>query len=179
MTLLGRVIRSLFLIGFLASWSAETLAQTSASARLPGEVPLAEIEMGLELLPGGGGCLGRCAAYRIVILGTGRVDFDDLSGAPRVPHQQRMIAADEAVSLLNDFLAARFFERPASYDGLQAARRTGDSVQILQHGAADNRIWILSLRVGARRKNVRLALDEPEELTRLRERMSALGGVKP
>ena len=90
-----------------------------------------------------------------------------------------MIAADEAVSLFNDFLAARFFERPASYDGLQAARRTGDSVQILQHGAADNRIWILSLRVGARRKNVRLALDEPEELTRLRERMSALGGVKP
>ena len=153
-----------------------TLAQSSAGARLPGEVPLAEIEMGLELLPSGGGCLGRCPAYRTVILGTGRVDFDDLGGEPRVRHQQRTIAADEAVSLLNDFLAARFFERPASYDGRQAARRSGDSVQILQHGAADNPTWILSLRVGAQRKSVRLALDEPDELTRLRDRMIALGG---
>jgi hypothetical protein len=167
----------LFLVlGVLAGDTFDAIGQTATSVRLPAEVPLADIEMTLELQAGGGGCLGRCMAYRVVIDGTGLVDFDDLGGEPRTPHQRRTLPPDEAVSLLNDFLSAHFFDQPSSYNGRQMAQRNGDSVQILQRGSIDGGIWVLSLQLGQQRKAVRLVLDEPDELKRLRGRMVALGG---
>jgi hypothetical protein len=163
-------------LGILAGDALDAVAQRATSVRLPAEVPLSDIEMTLELQAGGGGCLGRCMAYRVVIHGTGLVDFDDLGGEPRTPHQQRTLAPDETLSLLNDFLSARFFDRPSSDSGRQMAQRNGDSVQILQRGSIDGAFWILSLQLGQQRKAVRLVLDEPDELKRLRERMIAIGG---
>jgi hypothetical protein len=169
-------ILRLAISGLLAGVPLTGIAQDAPAGRLPGEVALSDVEMGLELQRGGGGCVVRCMSYRILIQGTGRVDFDDLGGEPRLLHQQRIIAREQAISLLNDFLSARFFERPPSYYGLQFAERNGDSVRILQHGAADYPTWILSLRLGQQRKDVRLLLDEPPELKQLRDRIADIGG---
>jgi hypothetical protein len=50
--------------------------------RLPDRIALADVDIAMEV-GAGGGCLGRCMQDRVVIRGSGIVEYTDLGGEPR------------------------------------------------------------------------------------------------
>ena len=63
----------------------------------------------------GGGCLGRCGQHRGVVRGSGIIDYVDLGGEPRDAPRRRTIDAAQIISLLNEFLEARFLDARDAY----------------------------------------------------------------
>lgn len=161
----------------VAGSSAGTFAHELGQSRstLPERVPLTEIQMSL-VVGGSGGCVGRCVRYRVVVEGTGTVRYEDLGTEPRTPSRVRSIAVDEAVALLNEFLAGGFMHALTRYEGGPRAIRDGNRVSIGVRAGADGPEWDLALRVGGYRKTVHMYLDYPAELAQLRDRLIQLGG---
>jgi hypothetical protein len=157
--------------------SAEGFAQEYGQSRssLPSQAPLAEIQMSL-VVGGSGGCVGRCVRYRVVVEGTGTVRYEDLGTEPRTQSRARSIAVDEALALLNEFLAGGFTHSLTRYEGGPRAIRDGNHVSIGVRGGADGPAWDLTLRVGDYRKTVHMYLDFPSELAEVRDRLIQLGG---
>ena len=147
---------------------------------MPTRAKLTDIEIGLGYEGGGGGCVGRCMKYSILIRGTGLVEYKDLGGEPRGPERQRSIAVDQVVSLLNEFLRARFLEAPPNYPPVPVGVRDGDSVLFPGRVAApDGLSWDVTLRVGTQTKKVHLYdKDFPAEFGRLRDLVDNIGGPK-
>lgn len=143
---------------------------------LPYSVKLSDLEIGLALLGGGGGCSGRCMKYNVRVRGNGLVEFQDLGGEPRLPFQRRRVPVDDVVALVDAFVRARFFAALPSYNGSRAARRVGDSIHFDIRVMSDGQNWDLTLRLGTQLKTVRLYYDYPDELGRLRDMVDKMGG---
>lgn len=143
---------------------------------LPKESPLSEIDVRLDYELHGG-CVGPCTRkYRVEVHGDGAVSYEVLD--PIGQRQRRTIAVDQVVSLVNEFVRARFFEASASYDEEPVAVRQGHSVRFLLRGGSDGPEWDLRLRVGTQVKVVHLYRGFPTDLGRLRDMVDQIGGPK-
>ena len=141
---------------------------------LPSSTPLSEVEIRLDR-GGGGGCFGRCVAYRITILGNGLVKYEDLAAPPVAP-QQRKVPVDNVVSLANEFLRARFFEASDRYVTESFLVHEGDRLLLRGRGGADGPRWDLTFRLGPLAKTVHLYLGYPASLGTLRDLVERMGG---
>ena len=165
------------ILSFLGWEAGAGQATVSSGLVLPPTALLSDIELTLAYAVYGG-CVGRCISYRVIVRGTGVVEYKDLGGEPRDPDQQRSIPVDQVVSLLNEFARARFFEAPASYTTEPVAVREGQSVRFLFRGGADGPEWDLTVRVGTQSKSVHLYMGFPSELGRLRDLLDSIGGSR-
>lgn len=159
---------------FVTGLAAVVFGQERTSAKLPETVALTDIEMTLQV-GGGGGCVGRCSRYRVVVQGSGTIRFQDLGAEPRPRDRERAVSVEDALALLNEFLHAGMADAAPSYVGVPNARRDGDRVVVSMSGGADGPEWDLSLRLGDYRKTVHLYLGYPAELARVRDQMIRLG----
>jgi hypothetical protein len=144
-------------------------------------VSISEVEVRLVRTPHGG-CAGPCSRYAVTVRGDGTVTYDGTviySGAGQVAGARtRSISVDEVLSLVNEFLRARFFEARNTYlHPASTIVRNGDTV-VFQgaDGGSDNPEVDLTLRIGDRSKTVTLRNNYPAELGRLPELVDRLGG---
>jgi Domain of unknown function (DUF6438) len=162
-----------------------TLTFAASIVAVMGEVaaaqsyPLSEVEVRLVRTPHGG-CFGPCSIYAVTVRGDGTVTYDGTviySGAGQVAGvRTRSISVDEVVSLVNEFLRARFFDAPVSYCGESLIVRKGDTVTMYGSCGADEPQTDLTLRIGDRRKTVTLYSNYPADLGRLPELVESIGG---
>jgi Domain of unknown function (DUF6438) len=136
-------------------------------------VSLSEVEVRLVQTPHGG-CFGPCVKYEITVRGDGAVEYNGVGLVEGT--RTRKVSADEVVTLVNEFLLARFFDALASYSGKWFLVRNGDTVKFYSSGASDEPQTDLTLRIGDRRKTVSLYSNYPTELGRLRELVERIGG---
>ena len=114
-----------------------------------------------------------CPRYEITIRGDGAVEYNGIG--PVDGNRKRTISADAVVSLVNEFLAARFFDALDVYGGKTFIIRHGDTVSF--GGSGGSGPWVdLTLRIGDRRKTVRLERDYPIEIGKLPELVDRIGG---
>jgi len=139
------------------------------------QYPLAEVEVRMARHPHMCGMSGGtpCPRYEITIRGDGAVEYNGIG--PVEGNRKRTISADAVVSLVNEFLSARFFDAPDAYTGKTHIIRQGDTVSI--GGSGGSGPWVdLTLRIGDRRKTVRLERDYPVEMAKLPELIDRIGG---
>lgn len=141
---------------------------------LPTTAKLSEVEIRLNY-EGGEGCAGRCIAYRVTIRGDGSVEYEDVGGKPRDPLRRRSVPVDEVVSLVNEFLRARFVDARSVYNDMPIAQRQGDSLQFLGQGASGSRTT-LTMRVATWTKTVQLNFGYPQDYNRLLVLVELIGG---
>jgi hypothetical protein len=157
--------------------AAASLEQSAAE--LPPVTKLTEVEIRLSFLGGGGGCVGRCLKYNVVIRGAGTVEYEDVGQEPRDPRQRRVIPVDDVVALVNEFLRVRFLDAADRYGHAPAAVREGDALRFGYPGSVDGGEWDLTLRIGAVVKTVHLRYPTmPDDLRRLRDLVDNIGGPK-
>jgi len=154
--------------------SARAQSPAVAPPPLPTLVPVSELEVRLDR-DTGGGCFGRSVHYRVTIRGDGTVIYEDLADPP-VAARQRVVAADDVLGLVNEFIRARFFDASDRYVGSSFYVRQNDQLLLRGSGGADGPSWDLSLRLGRLAKTVHLYLGYPEYLAKLRDRVDQLGG---
>jgi hypothetical protein len=136
---------------------------------------LAEVEVRMARHPHHCGIEGGlpCPRYEITIRGTGAVDYNGVG--PVEGSRKRTISPDVVISLVNEFLAARFFDALDAYTGKRFLVRNGDTVSL--GGSGGSGPWVdLTLRIGDRRKTVRLERDYPVEMGKLPELIDRIGG---
>lgn len=159
----------------LASDAAQSPQAPGRQPELPTMAKLSEVEIHLTYRTGGG-CAGRCIAYRVAIRGDGSVECEDIGGEPRDPLRRRTVAIDEVVSLVNEFLRARFVDARSVYNDLPIADRQGDSLRFLSQGAADLPESTLTLRVATWTKTVQLNFGYPQDYARLLALVELIAG---
>ena len=100
------------------------------------QYPLAEVEVRMALHPHNCGMSGGtpCPRYEITIRGDGAVEYNGIG--PVDGNRKRTISADAVVSLVNEFLAARFFDALDVYGGKTFIIRHGDTVSFSVAAAA-------------------------------------------
>jgi hypothetical protein len=143
--------------------------------------PLSEVEVGLVRTPHGG-CASACSRYAVTVRGDGSVTYDGtviFSGAGQVAGlRTRSIPIDQVISLVNEFLKARFFDARDTYRNPPSTIvRDGDTVVFKgAGGGSDDPQADLTLRIGDRRKTVTLYSNYPADLGRLPELVDRIGG---
>jgi hypothetical protein len=168
------IIAAVLVMGFGLD-SAQSSQPPDRQPELPTMAKLSEVEIHLTYRTSGG-CLGRCVAYRVAIRGDGSVEYEDIGGEPRDPPRRRSVAVDEVVSLVNEFLHARFVDARSVYGDLPIADRQGDSLRFLSQGACDLPESTLTLGLAAWTKTVRLNFGYPKDYARLPVLVELLGG---
>jgi hypothetical protein len=120
------------------------------------QVALSEVEVRLVRRPTGG-CVDPCPVnYRVTIRGDGAVEYEGTGLVEGV--RKRSISPDEVVSLVNEFLRARFFNLLDTYRACCSfVVRNGDTVAVYGKTSADEPRTDLTLRIGTRTKTVTLA----------------------
>ena len=159
--------RVLFVASLVAAMSGVAAAQ----------LPLSEVEVRLVRTPMGG-CVDPCVNnYSVVIRGDGSVLYD---GHGLVEGRRtRIISPDDVVSLVNEFLRARFFNALDTYAACCSVLvRKGDTVGLYGIASADDPYVALTLRIGARTKTVTLRTDYPADLGKLPELVDGIGGPR-
>jgi hypothetical protein len=148
---------------------------------LPESVALTDAE--IQWRDGGGdGCArpaGDCTNYRIAIRGDGLLTLEDLGWGGRAPKErprQRTLPVDSVVTLIDDFLTARFFESPDSFANRNTAVRRGERLFFYSKGGVGGGWVDLTLRLGHLSKTVRLENETPTDFVRLKERIWEIGG---
>jgi hypothetical protein len=139
------------------------------------QVPLSDVEVRLVRTPSGG-CVDPCPNnYTISIRGDGTVQYDRMGLVEGI--RTRSVSSDEVVTLVNEFLRARFFNAHDTYTACCSSLvRNGDSVALYGVASADDPNVTLTLRVGAHSKTVVLRRDFPPDLGRLPELVDRIGG---
>jgi hypothetical protein len=154
------------------------LGEQSADSGPPDRLLISETE--ISLLVRGSWCKGGCVHHQVTVRGDGSVIYEDLvqasSRSVLEGRHERTIPVDDVISLVNEFLQVRFFERPARYEGRIRYRRVGDTLQLLRRVGSDQTEYTVGLRLGALEKFVFLSLDYPDDLARLKDRILELGG---
>jgi hypothetical protein len=158
----------------LAPDAAQSPQPPGRQPELPTMAKLSEVEIHLTFRTGGG-CAGRCIAYRVAIRGDGSVEYEDIGGEPRDPLRRRSVAIDEVVSLVNEFLRARFVDARSVYNNVPIAERQGDSLQFLARGASGSEST-LTLRVATWTKTVQLNFGYPQDYARLLALVELIAG---
>jgi len=158
--------RVLFVASLFAAMSGVAAAQ----------LPLSEVEVRL-VRTATGGCFGPCVNYNVIVRGDGTVLYE---GHGLVEGRRtRAISPDEVVSLVNEFLRARFFNALDTYAACCSFLvRKGDTVALYGRSSADDPDVALRLRIGARTKTVTLRADYPADLGRLPELVDRIGGPR-
>ena len=134
-------------------------------------VSLSEVEVRLARIPHGG-CAGPCVEYDVTVRGDGTVEYHGADGT-----RTRTVPVDDVVTLINEFLRARFFNALDTYAACCSFLvRKGDTVAVYGTVSADDPEVRLTLRIGARTKVVTLLRDYPAELSRLPELVDRIGG---
>ena len=169
------VAAALFVFGASLSGELVSAQASSRSAPLPSSFQLSEVEIGLNR-GGGGGCVGRCIRYRVTIRGDGVVEFEDLADPPAVAIQRRTVPIGDVVSLINEFLRARFFDALDRYEEERFIIREGDRLLLRGSGGIDGPTWDISLRLGPLTKTVRLYMFYPTDLGKVRDLIEQMGG---
>ena len=139
--------------------------------------PLSEVEVRL-VRSSRGPCVGPCSGYRVTIRGDGTVEYDGVGLVEGF--RTRSISPDEVVSLVNEFLHARFFSALNTYaDNGSFLVRNGDTVALYGSvGGSDDPRADLTLRIGDRMKTVTLYNNYPAELGSLPELVDRIGGPR-
>ena len=162
-------------MGAIAVVFAMCLLCTSSSVFA--EIALAQVEIRLERMSGGGcsHCGGFSRIYDVVLRGDGAVEYRDGAEPDRV--NVRSVSADDVIALANQFIAAGFLEARESYRGKLGLVRQGNGVN-LKTIAGDREApeMRLTLRIGERVKRVTLIEDYPDVLGRLPELVDRIGG---
>ena len=141
------------------------------------EVALAQVEIRLERMSGGGcsHCGGFSRIYDVVIRGDGAIEYRDGAEPDRV--NVRNVASDDVIALANQFIEAGFLEARESYRGKLGLVRQGNGVNLktlaVEREAPETR---LTLRIGDRVKRVSLIADYPDALGKLPELVDRVGG---
>ena len=118
-------------------------------------------------------CAPGCRDYTVTILGTGVVTY--IGRNPLEGTRTRNVSVDDVVTLVNEMLRAHFFDAADRYVGTSFLARNGDGVEL--HGRGGSGSWAdLTLRLGDRRKTVRLQRDYPIDLEKLLTRIDTIGG---
>jgi len=166
-----------FVIG-VASWVlvASAYDASAQSTPMPSTALLSEVE--ISLVTGGhGGCVGRCVDYHITVRGDGVVELEDVGTPPRAATQRRSITSDEVVTLVNEFLRARFFDAMDRYDTVTSVVRQDDKVLLRSSsGGIDGGAIELTMRFGTLKKTVHLSNNIPVELRALANSVLRIGG---
>ena len=139
------------------------------------QYPLAEVEVRMARHPHMCGMSGGtpCPRYEITIRGDGAVEYNGIG--PVDGNRKRTISVDAVVSLVNEFLTARFLDARDAYHRQEVNHRHGDTVSF--GGSGGSGPWVdLTLRIGDRRKSVRLERDYPVEIGKLPELVHHIGG---
>lgn len=123
-----------------------------------------------------GGCVGPCVQYGITVRGDGTVEYNGVGLVEGT--RARKISSDEVVTLVNEFLQARFFDALATYRNKSFIVRKGDAVTLYGSGGSDDPPTDLTLRIGDRTKTVTLYNNYPAELGRLPELVERIGGPR-
>jgi uncharacterized protein DUF6438 len=154
-------IRVMLVAVLVAAMSNTALAQ----------IPLADVEVRLVREPRGG-CIGPCVNYTVTVRGNGAIEYE---GAGLVEGRRtRSVSTDEVVTLVNEFLRARFFNALDTYEACCSSLvRNGDTVELHGVASADDPYVALTLRIGGRTKTVILRRDFPPDLGRLPELVAA------
>ena len=173
---MGRNLKCLVFYTFVLAALFVPVLHGQGVSLLPGTVPLSEVEIRLTV-SGGDGCFGRCTNYSIVIRGDGLVQYDDVAQPP-LPRQTRRVPVDEVVSLVNEFVRARFFEAPHRFVGTSFYKLEDDRLQLNGSGSAGRPNQDLSFRLGPLQKSVYLYMEYPDYLARLRDLVVQMGGPK-
>ena len=119
------------------------------------------------------GCAPGCRDYTITIIGNGLVTYSGRS--PIEGTRTRTVFVDDVVTLVNEMLRAHFFDAADRYVGTSFLARNGDGVELRGRGGSGS--WAdVTLRLGDRRKAVRLQRDYPIELERLSDLIDTIGG---
>jgi hypothetical protein len=148
-----------------------------ASSSVFAEIALAQVEIRLERMSGGGcsHCGGFSRIYDVVLRGDGAIEYRDGAEPDRV--NVRNVSADDVIALANQFIAAGFLEARESYRGKLGLVRQGNGVNLKtitgDREAPETR---LTLRIGERVKRVTLIEDYPDALGRLPELVDRIGG---
>ena len=141
------------------------------------EIALAQIEIRLERMSGGGcsHCGGFSRIYDVVLRGDGAIEYRDGAEPDRV--NVRNVSADDVIALANQFIAAGFLEARESYRGKLGLVRQGNGVNLKTiSGDREAPEMRLTLRIGDRVKRVSLIDDYPDALGRLPELVDRIGG---
>lgn len=95
------------------------------------QVPLSDVEVRLVRTPAGG-CVDPCPNnYTVSIRGDGTVDYEGTG--PVKGLRTRSVSPDEVVTLVNEFLRARFFNALDTYTACCSSLvRNGDSQRALR-----------------------------------------------
>ena len=134
-------------------------------------VPLSEIEVTMTRHPHG--CAPGCRDYTVTILGNGVVTYNGRS--PIEGTRTRTVSVDDVVTLVNEMLRAHFFDAADRYVGTSFLVREENGVELYGRGGSGS--WAgVTLRLGDRRKAVRLERDYPIELQRISELIDSIGG---
>jgi hypothetical protein len=140
------------------------------------QMSLSEIEVRLVRSQGGGGCIDYCTDnYTVTIRGDGTVEFQ---GGPLQGFHTRSVAPDDVVSLVNEFLRARFLNAFDNYEACCSLLvRKGNMLELYGYGSsAEEPSKKLTLRIGTRTKTVILRNDFPDALGRLPGLVDRIGG---
>lgn len=129
---------------------------------------LSEVEVRLVRMAMGG-CVEPCRNnYTVIIRGDGTVRYEGSGLVEGL--RTRSVSPDDVVSLINEFLRARFFNALDTYTACCSSLvRNGDAVELNGVASADDAYAALSLRIGGRTKTVILRTDFPRDLGRLPE----------
>ena len=134
-----------------------------ASAQ-PAEIPLDQVLISMERT----GCYGECPTYSVTINGDGRVVFEGKQFVAHVGSAQIQIAKVGVISLVNRFLAVRFFDLPANYDVISSVRPgSRGGLIVLTHSITDVPNTILRLRLGGQDHTILMRYQVPTELKEL------------
>ncbi len=134
-------------------------------------IRLSEIEVRMVRTPHG--CAPGCLDYTVTINGNGLVTYNGRS--PVEGTHTRNVSVDDVVTLINEMLRVHFFDAADRYAGVSFLVRKGDGVELYGKGGSGSTID-LTLRIGQRRKTVRLERDYPVEFDRLSDRVDTIGG---
>ncbi len=127
-----------------------------------------------------GPCYGRCPVYTVTITGTGLVTYSEgqLIGSPDDRNGQ--VSVKKVVSLLNTFIAERFWDARECYKTLPgvSVQEDGKTAAFVEAIESDHPTTILTLRIGRYEKRVSLSFGYPSWLGKLAKKVDRVAGTK-
>jgi hypothetical protein len=145
-------IGSLSVVAALLVFGQNPPASTSYKA--------AEVSIGLERTP----CFGACRTYRLTVAGDGSVRYQGIANVATIGMRQATISMDSVARLLNEFLRVHFMDALDRYSGREMVELTNGEYRRVLQTTTDLPSQVVTLQLGAKRKQVVLYDNFPAEL---------------
>ena len=134
-----------------------------------------EIEIVLEFTP----CYGTCPVFNLTIDGYGTVTFEGISHVEKQGIHKRSISPENLVTLLNELMRAKFFERTSTGNELNRKFRLEDNLRITEgmFSVSDLSSRFLTFNYLDQSKRIEVSQFAPRDLRAITDQIIELTGT--